>query len=87
MLTNKLSGESGSFVDAKSVALEREEKERLEDQELDNFILGSLRNDMLEGVMDFTSEHIIMSHTSRPEVTKSSKKKSRNRNKIKSVAQ
>ncbi|XP_035823077.1 uncharacterized protein [Zea mays] len=87
LLTNKLSGESGSFVDAKSVALEREEKERLEDQELDNFILGSLRNDMLEGVMDFTSEHIIMSHTSRPEVTKSSKKKSRNRNKIKSVAQ
>ncbi|KAL5667062.1 hypothetical protein ACJX0J_019283, partial [Zea mays] len=27
LLTNKLSGESGSFVDAKSVALEREEKE------------------------------------------------------------
>jgi hypothetical protein len=36
---------------------------------------------MLEGVMDFTSEHIIMSHTSRPEVTKNSKKKSRNINK------
>jgi hypothetical protein len=31
--------------------------------------------------MDFTSEHIIMSHTSRLEVKKSSKKKSRNINK------
>jgi hypothetical protein len=57
--------------DAISRALEKEERERLEEKELDNFILSTMCNDILDEVMDMNSEHIVMSRTDMSMVTKS----------------
>jgi hypothetical protein len=56
--------------DAFSRALEKEERERLEEVKLDNFILSTMCNDILDEMMDMNSEHIVMSRTNKSVVTK-----------------
>jgi len=63
-------------------ALEKEEKQRIEEEELDNFILSTLCNDILEDVIDTNSEHIIMSRTDRSAVTERSHGKKLNKTSV-----
>ena len=44
-------------------ALEKEENEMKVEEELDKFILSNLCSDILEEVMDTSSEHIVMART------------------------
>lgn len=57
---------------ARSRALDKEERERADEAELDNFILGVLSEDNTDEVMDMESGHIVMSRTDMSEVTKGS---------------
>jgi hypothetical protein len=57
---------------ARSRALDKEERERVDEAELNNFILGVLFEDNTDEVMDMESEHIAMSRTDMSEVTKGS---------------
>ncbi|PWZ30345.1 hypothetical protein Zm00014a_036139 [Zea mays] len=57
---------------ARSRALDKEERERADEAELDNFILGVLFEDNTDEVMDMESEHIAMSRTDMSKVTKGS---------------
>jgi hypothetical protein len=62
---------------ARSRALDKEERERADEAELDNFILGVLFEDRTDEVMDMESEHIAMSRTDMSEVTKGSMRRNK----------
>ena len=62
---------------ARSRALDKEERERADEAELDNFILGVLFEDRTDEVMDMESEHIAMSRTDMSEVTKVSMRRNK----------
>ena len=57
---------------ARSRALDKEERERADEAELDNFILGVLFEDNTDEVMDMESGHTVMSRTDMSEITKGS---------------
>jgi hypothetical protein len=61
----------------RSRALDKEERERADEAELDNFILGVLFEDSTDEVMDMESEHIAMSRTDMFEVTKGSMRRNK----------
>jgi hypothetical protein len=52
-------------------------RERADEAELDNFILGVLFEDSTDEVMDMESEHIAMSRTDMSEVTKVSMRRNK----------
>ena len=62
---------------ARSRALDKEERERADEAELDNFILGVLFEDNTDEVMDMESGHIVMSRTDMSEVTKVSMRRNK----------